>query len=261
MTAAAYTSDRRLSSLPLFLALAAAACGSAPAASPTVTARPKATVKAPAPARFASADAPVVLELYQSQGCSSCPPANANVNALAGRADILALSFGVTYWDRLGWKDSFARPEYTARQWEYARAAGRGSVATPQVVINGGKTTVVGANPAQLNAALRAAGSPRGGPAIEAATATVRLGAGTGGPATVWLVRYDPGERQVAINAGENGGRTLPHRNVVRQLVKLGDWSGKARGYPLPAASEARLWTAVLVQRGSGGPITAAKRI
>ena len=209
----------------------------------------------------ASADSPVVVELYQSQGCSSCPPANANVNALADRPDVLALSFGVTYWDKLGWTDSFARPEYTARQWDYARAAGRGSVATPQVVINGGRQTLVGANRTQLDAALAAAGSPKGGPTIDVAANVVRLGAGEGGDATVWLVRYDPRVRQVAIKAGENDGRTLPHRAVVRQLTKLGEWSGAPVRFTIPPAPEANLRTAVLVQRGPGGPITAARRV
>jgi hypothetical protein len=242
------------------VALFAAACGqgedqAAPAKSEMRVAR-----TAPAPST-ASAQAPVVVELYQSQGCSSCPPANASVNALADRADVLALSFGVTYWDKLGWTDSFARPEYTGRQWDYARAAGRGSVATPQVVINGGTRTVVGANPAQLDAAIAAAGSPEGGPELEIAGDAVRIGAGEGGSSTVWLVRYDPGVRQVAIKAGENGGRTLPHRAVVRQLTRLGDWTGAPVRFALPPATEPGLSAAVLVQRGAGGPITAARRV
>jgi hypothetical protein len=245
-----------LRGLPLVAALLAG-CGGA-ASQPSR----EAPTAAPAP-RIASAtaDAPVVVELYQSQGCSSCPPANANVNAIADRPEVLALSLGVTYWDQLGWTDSFAKPQYTARQWDYARAAGRAQVATPQVVINGGRTTVVGSNAAQLTAAIQAAGSPRGGPAITATPDAVALAAGKGAASTVWLVRYDPQVRQVAVNAGENGGRTLPHRDVVRQLVRLGDWSGPAARFALPPAGEAGLRTAVLVQQGKGGPITAARRI
>lgn len=209
----------------------------------------------------ATADMPVVVELFQSQGCSSCPPANANVNTLIDRPEVLALSFGVTYWDKLGWRDSFARPEYTARQWDYAQAAGRGNVATPQVVINGGRQTIVGANPAQLAAAIASAGAPKGGPKITTAPGAVELAGGPGAPSTVWLVRYDPRVRQVAIKAGENGGRTLPHRAVVRQLVALGQWQGAPVRFSLPKASEAGLASAVLVQRGKGGPITAARRL
>src|ERR1700678_1390875 len=80
---------------------------------------------------------PTVVELFQSQGCSSCPPANANVMALADRPDLLTLSFGVTYWDDLGWKDTFASPQFTARQWDYARALHHTEVFTPQVVVDG----------------------------------------------------------------------------------------------------------------------------
>ncbi|HWA61493.1 MAG TPA: DUF1223 domain-containing protein, partial [Caulobacteraceae bacterium] len=88
-------------------------------------------------ASAADAAHPVVVELFQSQGCSSCPPANANLMSIADRPDVLALSFGVTYWDQLGWKDTFASPQFTARQWDYARALRHDNVFTPQVVVNG----------------------------------------------------------------------------------------------------------------------------
>src|SRR5580698_2329765 len=91
----------------------------------------------------ADAAHPTVVELFQSQGCSSCPPANANVMALSDRPDVLALSFQVTYWDNLGWKDTFGSPRYTARQWDYARALRHDNVWTPQVVVNG-RADVVG---------------------------------------------------------------------------------------------------------------------
>src|SRR5580693_7030805 len=80
---------------------------------------------------------PTVVELFQSQGCSSCPPAEANVGAISDRSDVLALAFEVDYWDRLGWKDTFSRPAWTARQYAYAQAMGRDGVYTPQVVVNG----------------------------------------------------------------------------------------------------------------------------
>lgn len=252
---------RRMARLAPLAALLAAACGQAGVTGSESADGQVRTARTMPAIATASAEAPVVVELYQSQGCSSCPPANANVNALADRPDVLPLSFAVTYWDQLGWKDSFARPEHTARQWDYARAAGRGNVATPQVVINGGRTTFVGANPAQLDSAIKAAGSPKGGPILSIGGGAVGLKAGTGAPATVWLVRYDPGVRQVAIRAGENGGQTLPHRFVVRELTKLGEWKGATVRYALPAAAQHGLRSAVLVQRGPGGPITAARRI
>ncbi|WP_445192380.1 DUF1223 domain-containing protein [Sphingomonas sp. Tas61C01] len=207
-----------------------------------------------------SAAHPIVLELFQSQGCSSCPPANAVLNGLADRPDILALSFAVTYWDQLGWKDRFGSPRFTARQRDYA-AAGRGQVATPQLIINGAHS-IVGSNGREVAATVAKAGAPRGGPQIDRTGNGVRLGAlATGSRSTVWLVRYDPGTRNVPIKAGENAGRTLPHRDIVRELVKLGDWSGSTASYRLPAPSEGGLASAILVQQGSGGPITAARRI
>jgi len=204
---------------------------------------------------------PVVVELFQSQGCSSCPPANANINAIAGRPDVLALSFGVTYWDQLGWKDSFASPRNTARQWEYARHAGRTQVATPQVIINGG-TAIVGSNRQQLDQTILTAGPARGGPTLAVEGATLRVGtAETTAKSTVWLVRYDPRSVQVAIRAGENGGRTLPHRNIVRDLVKLGEWTGAAKALTIPSPASSELASAILVQQGAGGKITAARKI
>lgn len=209
----------------------------------------------------AGAANPVVVELFQSQGCSSCPPANANVNAIADRPDVLALSFAVTYWDQLGWTDVFGSPRWTARQWDYARKSGRPQVATPQVIVNGG-TAIVGSNRQQLDATIAKAGPPRGGPALAAVGTTLHVAAGkSGAPSSVWLVRYDPRVRNVPIREGENGGRTLPHRDIVRELVKLGTWSGSAASFVIPASGEAGLASAVLVQRGAGGPITAALKI
>jgi hypothetical protein len=214
-----------------------------------------------APVIQASAEAPVVVEEFQSQGCSSCPPANANVNALAGRPEVLALSYAVTYWDALGWKDTFASPAFTQRQWDYAHRAGRTNVATPQVIVNG-RSAVNGGDRGELLALAASEGSPKGGPAIVSKNGTVALANGkTPQPATVWLVRYDPVVRWVAIRAGENGGRKLPHRNVVRELVALGEWTGPAASFELPAAQEPRLASAVLVQAGTGGPIIAARKI
>lgn len=201
---------------------------------------------------------PVVVELYQSQGCSSCPPANAALNAIADDPAILPLSFAVTYWDQLGWKDTFASPSYTARQQAYADA-GRGQVATPEFIING-TTAVVGYQRDALYAAI--AGAAADGPDIAASAAGVSIAAAdTSAPATVWLVRYDPRTHEVPISAGENDGRTLPHRNIVRELTRLGEWSGTAATFAVPPVQDQNLIAAVLVQRGEGGPILSARRI
>jgi hypothetical protein len=211
------------------------------------------------PALAADAAHPTVVELFQSQGCSSCPPANANVMALSDRPDILALSFQVTYWDELGWKDTFGSPQYTARQWDYARGLRHDSVFTPQVVING-RADVVGIQKGEIERAIARSDRGAAGPTVTIAGGRVAVaGASTATPAQIWLVRYDPNIVQVPIRRGENGGRTLPHKNIVKTLTRLGDWSGAARSWTLPP-SPAGLKTAVLVQAGPGGPILAAAR-
>jgi hypothetical protein len=210
----------------------------------------------------AAADAqPTVVELFQSQGCSSCPPADLNLNAIADRPGVIALSFAVTYWDRLGWKDTFANPRFTTRQWAYARGLRHSNVATPQIVING-RRDLVGDNARELDAAVRAAGEPAGA-SLTVTRGQVSVGAGPapGRGADVWLVRYDPRVQWVAVRRGENGGKTLPHRDIVRQLVRLGGWFGTARSFPIPGAGGHGLKTAILVQASDGGPILAAARL
>ena len=226
-------------------------CGSTEAASPdSRQAHPSAV----------NSSAPVVVELFQSQGCSSCPPANAYVNGIAGRPDILALSFAVTYWDKLGWKDTFGSPRYTTRQRNYA-SAGIGQVATPEIIVNGTRA-VVGSNPRSFDVAISQAQFGEGAPAISSDGKSVGLSkTASSSKADVWLVRYDPKVRDIPIRAGENGGRTLPHRNIVREFVKLGNWSGPAKTFVLPTAGERGLATAILVQRGTGGPIITARKL
>jgi len=196
-----------------------------------------------------------VVELFTSQGCSSCPPANASLAAVASRPDVLALSFGVTYWDYLGWKDTFARPEFTDRQVAYEAGLGHRGPFTPQIVINGARDTV---GNVQSDVEHLIAGQRLAGPAITVSNSTVSVAAApSNGPADVWLVRYDPHTVNVPVARGENQGVTLPHRNVVRALTRLGSWSGTASQYPIPAAPSG-LATAVLIQRPHGGVILAA---
>lgn len=208
----------------------------------------------------AVAGPPTVVELYQSQGCSSCPPANENILAIADRPDLLVLSFGVVYWDRLGWKDTFASRENTQRQYDYTNGGlKRRFVATPQVVING-HIDIIGNKRAELTQAIAGAKLPADAPALTLAGARLNIAAATApaGGADVWLVRYDPRTVQVPIKAGENGGRTLPHRNVVHELVRIGGWNGKAAAYQLPPATNPAYRTAILLQSVSGGPILAS---
>jgi hypothetical protein len=211
-------------------------------------------------ARAADLAHPVVVELFQSQGCSSCPPANANVMAIADTPEVLALSFGVTYWDSLGWKDTFASPRFTARQWDYAHALKHTNVFTPQVVVNG-RVDGVGADRNDLRRLISAGDRGDGGPALAVTGKVLKISAAPGRNADVWLVRYDPRIVQVPIKRGENGGRTLPHKNVVRELTRLGQWRGAAETLVLPPPADSTLKSAVLVQTLDGGPILAAAKI
>src|SRR5260370_28107267 len=208
----------------------------------------------------ADANHPVVVELFQSQGCSSCPPANANVNALSQRADVLALSFAVTYWDRLGWKDTFAKSQFTDRQWQYARSMHQDNVYTPQVVVNG-RVAGVGADPGEIEGLMSRADRVATGPAGTISDGSAETGAAPAPAqaADVWLVRYDPRTLEVQVRRGENAGKTLPHRNIGRELVRLGGWSGQAERFSVPA-DDPGLGTAILVQTDAAGPILAAAK-
>ncbi|MEW9808440.1 DUF1223 domain-containing protein [Mesorhizobium sp. ZMM04-5] len=197
-----------------------------------------------------------VVELFTSQGCSSCPPANANLIRLRGRPDVLPLSFSVTYWDRLGWKDVFGQEKFTERQRVYEPALGERGPFTPQMVING-RVSIVGNHQPEVEDTLAAA-DPGQVPAIAIGARTVGVGAGAKGRlADVWVALYEPDVIEVAVKRGENTGRTLPHANVVRELFRVGTWNGAAAEFPRPKAASG-LKTAVLVQEPDGGPILSA---
>ena len=201
---------------------------------------------------------PVVVELFTSQGCSSCPPADAALAQVADRPDVIALSFGVTYWDNLGWKDTFARREFTQRQQDYAQRMGHQPY-TPEVIA-GGRAGSVGNSKGMIEDLIARARGP-GATSITADVDSAHVAAGVAprGGADVWLVRYDPRTVQVPIRAGENTGKTLPIRNVVRSLIRLGRWDGAAVGFRYPVAPDG-LAGVVIVQTRGGGPILAAAR-
>lgn len=214
-----------------------------------------------APARAADAGRPTVIELFQSQGCSSCPPANAALIEISQRDDVLALNFSVDYWDQLGWKDTFAKHDFTERQWAYARAMGLGDVYTPQIVVNG-RAAGVGAEASEMRELAERNDRGAAGPEVTIEPGAVAIGAGPAPArgADVWLARYQRGVIEVAVQRGENAGRTLAHGNVVREMVLLGHWSGAAERLTLPPANDPRLADAVLVQASGAGPILAAAR-
>jgi hypothetical protein len=209
-----------------------------------------------ASANAATAQNPAVVELFTSQGCSSCPPADANLIVLAKRPDVLALSFHVTYWDRLGWKDTFDQEAFTQRQSDYEPPLHESGPFTPQIVVDGRKDTI--GNVRSEIEALIAKSNRAATPRIRLTANSASVGAGMG-EADVWLVRYDPRVVQVPISRGENAGTTQPQINVVRVLANLGSWSGGEKQFALPPASPG-LKTAILLQRPRGGEIIAAAR-
>ena len=182
-----------------------------------------------------------VVELFTSQGCSSCPSADKLFGSYAGRTDLLALSYNVDYWDYLGWKDTLASADNTERQRNYAQARGDGQVYTPQVVVDG-RTHVVGSNGADIDQTL--AKYPDGLPVPLSLSSTgdaITVTIGAAGPAAkaemphanLWLVMYD---RAVAvpIERGENSGRTITYSNVVRKLRPIAMWKGESMSVDLP---------------------------
>jgi hypothetical protein len=192
---------------------------------------------------------PIVVELFTSQGCSSCPPADALLRELARRDDVLALGFHISYWDRLGWKDPLSSEASTERQRAYARRLNGGQVYTPQIVVEG-SSDLVGSNRAAVLKALSEARPVAAEPVTFAPDCrSVRIGAGTGG-GSVLLVRFVR-HQTTQVAAGENAGRVLQDANGVRMLATLGDWTGPARDFAIdpPAAGEG---LAVLVQAPDG---------
>lgn len=198
-----------------------------------------------------------VVELFTSQGCSSVPPANRNLIALGGRPDLLPLSFSVTYWDHLGWKDTFGDEAFTARQRSYERGLGHDGPFTPQIVINGARDTV--GNQARTVRSLVSTADQPASVAIAITDRSVEIGrADAPAPAAdVWLLHYRPGVQNVAIARGENAGTTLPVGNVVTDIRRLGRWQGTAMSLAMPAAKRG-LKTAVIVQAPGGAILSAA---
>jgi len=211
-----------------------------------------------AAARPAVGKTPVVVELYTAQGCASCGEANAYVAKLAERKDVLALTFPVDYWDYLGWKDTFAQPEFADRQKAYVARLALREPYTPQVVVDG-RAEAAGQKSGQVEKLLRdAARAPRAAPDIRfIGPRRVDIGSAQApkGGGEVWLIRYDPRERDVAVKAGDNRGQTIEHKNVVREVKRLGAWRGRPVAFRLPLATDEGLKTVVIVQAGRGGRV------
>jgi hypothetical protein len=200
-----------------------------------------------------------VVELFTSQGCSSCPLADKLMGELAADPSLVAISIPIDYWDYLGWKDTLASPRNTARQKAYARTRGDGQVYTPQVVVNG-SVHVLGSDKAAIEQAIA---KTRNNGAMSVAPVALTLHEGrisltlpetAGEPSgEAWLCALTR-DTTVAIGRGENKGRTVTYHNVVRRWVKLGDWAGHAHTFSVPAqsiAGDGIDGAAVIVQAGS----------
>lgn len=181
---------------------------------------------------FAQSKDAVVVELFTSQGCSSCPAADALLAGLASDPRLLALSLHVDYWDYLGWKDKFASPKFTARQKEYAHFARDKMVYTPQMIVQG-QQRIVGSKAAEVNKAVEAAVATAPVTKVvltrKGDTLSIRANpiAGAHGAIRVQLVRFSPAEN-VTIDRGENAGKTITYHNVVRSWQVVGNWDGTA---------------------------------
>jgi hypothetical protein len=208
---------------------------------------------------FSAAARPVVVELFTSQGCSSCPPADRFLSELSDtRPDVLPLAFHVTYWNQLGWKDPFSLDDADARQARYAQHF-RAFEYTPEMVIDG-KVEVVGSNHVAASSAIDQA--TRNVASVAAVNAkreggrvSVTIGAGNG-RARVVLVGYDT-RRVTPVGRGENAGRTLTESNIVREFAPIGEWTGAAQ--TLNAISVTGEHLAVLLEASDGEILGAAR--
>ena len=203
------------------------------AAAGCVLAAPRALAGAPA--------RPVVIELFTSQGCSSCPKADALFAELCADPGVLALSYHVDYWDYLGWKDTLGSPEYSQRQYDYARARGDMNVYTPQLIVDGGNA-FVGSNRTEVDRAIAAAAAaPRHVPITltdsgDEFTIASEAAAGIADEGMFWLLPIIP-RVLTKIMKGENTGKEVEYRNVVRAVIPAGMWRGEAKSVSLPKSA------------------------
>jgi hypothetical protein len=218
-----------------------------------------------------AAGRPVVVELFTSQGCSSCPPADRFMEELAAKPGVIALTLPVDIWDYLGWADTFAKHEFSLRQQAYAPNMPSRSVFTPQMVI-GGSADVVGSRREDALALIETVSAPGNQGAdltvtIAGDMVTADLTASAemaGTQAKVWIARV-LARREVTIGGGENSGKTIAYSNVVRELSAIGAWDGAATAsFSAPLRTEGtedcdRI--AVFVQKDELGPILAAALI
>jgi len=185
----------------------------------------------------AQANPRAVIELFTSQGCSSCPPADALLAKLARDPDLITLSLPVDYWDRIGWKDTFSKHAFTERQVAYSNERGDGSVYTPQAVVNG-RRNALGSSRSDINAAIaRTKSSLRVPLSVTRSGEDIVISVGATKPGARGTVVLLPllASRPVAIGRGENAHRTVTYTNIVRDIVPIASWNGAALEHTIPA--------------------------
>lgn len=208
----------------------------------------------------ARAEPRAVIELFTSQGCSSCPPADKLLGELKNDPTLIAVSLPVNYWDYLGWKDTLADPRHAARQKAYSHARGDRDVYTPQVVVNGA-VQVLGSDRTAIEQAVTTSKTGSGALSVplelKIADGQVSVSAGNGsgaGAGEVWLWGL-ASSVPVDIRRGENNGRTVTYTNVVRRWLKLGEWTGTDHNWTVPlTAIKGEMIDAVAAIVQSGSP-------
>ena len=208
-----------------------------------------------------------VVDLFQSQGCKSCPPAIPGILDATNNPNLLLLTYDVTYWNpSSGWEDTFGSTMWDSRQRQYVTKWGRNGLFTPHIVIDG-VADGIGASKENINEVITKAMEARNN--MQWAVGLDRVGndlriASEMSEADVYdiyIVKYEPTTQTVKIGKGPNKGKKVPHRNIVRELMKVGEWKGGIETIPLPAFRNDGYERAVLVQGGLGGPIIAALRL
>jgi hypothetical protein len=217
-------------------------------------------------AQAQTAQRPVVLELFTSQGCSSCPAADALLSELAQRPDLVALELHVDLWDYIGWRDPFAQRAFGERQRNYLRTLQQRYVYTPQLVIDGRYHEVGSDRAAVMRHIERARANQSPGPQIEMVASStqpgqsVRISGPAAGSCAVWHVVIDP-RHETQVQRGENRGRLLVNTNIVRKWQMLGLFTGAQVELPLPSIGSQQK-SVILVQANDGfGPILAARYV
>jgi hypothetical protein len=205
----------------------------------------------------------VVVELYTSQGCSSCPPADGYLAELVANPDVIALALHVDYWDYIGWKDEFANPAFTDRQKEYARAIGSRTIYTPQMIVNG-VDRVEGNNPEAVDSMVKMHLMEPSGVSLRLERngdqLAIRASGGNGAePMIVNVVRYMPNQT-VTIERGENAGRTLTYHNIVTGFESVGEWDG-VEPLEMETTVSGSEPIAVFLQAEGPGQVLAAARL